>query len=249
MLAFAALLLLLSLEPLFQLQFAFAAKSIPKTLNITTIAANPQKQSILECWRLNAPLLESSVPGTSGSVFAQLGQGNATSYGLIPPHFDGGLHNAPAIQWVWILLGACSFQLSWVVSNNHRAADGSRLPPAWLWSLFPIHQQKLRYTVEGMVWYSQLTLLASVPMVTSPRTQAIKKQSPSKYHWPTTLCPIIQCCMKGLVGRKNRTITSNDGGRTSWSIGDGQVLLSRISKAQPMYIEHAIIQGDGAGRK
>lgn len=98
MFAFAALLLLLPLGPLLQLQFTLAAKSLPRTLNITTIAGNSQKESILECWRLTAPLLESSVPGTSGAAFAQLGQGNATSYGLIPPRFDGGLHNAPAIQ-------------------------------------------------------------------------------------------------------------------------------------------------------
>ena len=79
----------------------FASTSVatpPKTLNITTISANADKQSTLECWQLAAPLLSSSTAGTSGAVFAQLGQGGATSYGIIPPQFDGGLHNAPAVQ-------------------------------------------------------------------------------------------------------------------------------------------------------
>ncbi|KAL8715670.1 MAG: hypothetical protein Q9225_006329 [Loekoesia sp. 1 TL-2023] len=101
----AALLLLLPLQLLFQQPFALAAASPPKTLNLTTIAANPQKESVLECWQLTAPFVQSSVPGTTGSVIAQLGQTNNTSYGLIPPQFDGGLHNAPAIQYVAFTAG------------------------------------------------------------------------------------------------------------------------------------------------
>lgn len=70
----------------------------PKTLNITTIAANAQKESILQCWELDAPFIASAAAGTTGSVFAQLGEGAAVSYGIIPPKFDGGLHNAPVVQ-------------------------------------------------------------------------------------------------------------------------------------------------------
>ena len=70
----------------------------PKTLNITAISANAAKQSTLECWQLAAPFLSSTTAGTSGAVFAQLGEGGATSYGILPPQFDGGLHNAPAVQ-------------------------------------------------------------------------------------------------------------------------------------------------------
>ena len=72
----------------------------PKTVNITTIATNAQKESILECWRLDAPLVASSAAGTAGAVFAQLGQTSSASWGLIPPGFNGGIHNAPAVQWV-----------------------------------------------------------------------------------------------------------------------------------------------------
>lgn len=78
---------------------AFAAIApTPKTVNITTIATNAQKQSTLECWQLDAPLVASAAAGTAGAVFAQLGETGATSWGIVPARFDGGLHNAPAVQ-------------------------------------------------------------------------------------------------------------------------------------------------------
>lgn len=80
-------------------KIAFAATAPPpKTLNVTTIATNAQKESTLECWQLDAPLLASAAAGTAGAVFAQLGETGATSWGLIPAGFNGGLHNAPAVQ-------------------------------------------------------------------------------------------------------------------------------------------------------
>ncbi|CAF9937042.1 MAG: hypothetical protein HETSPECPRED_010540 [Heterodermia speciosa] len=83
----------------------------PKTLNITAISANAEKQSTLECWQLAAPFLSSTTAGTSGAVFAQLGEGGATSYGILPPQFDGGLHNAPAVQWVSFTAGKAVISL------------------------------------------------------------------------------------------------------------------------------------------
>ncbi|KAL9055512.1 MAG: hypothetical protein Q9162_003509 [Coniocarpon cinnabarinum] len=77
---------------------AAATPSPPTTLNITAIATNDQKESILQCWQLDAPFKASAAAGTTGAVFAQLGQLNMTSVGVIPPHFDGGLHTAPAMQ-------------------------------------------------------------------------------------------------------------------------------------------------------
>ena len=74
---------------------------IPSRLNITTIGAANGK-STLECWQLGAPLLQSSQPGTAGAAIAQLGETGATSYTLLPPLYDGGLHNAPAVQYVFI---------------------------------------------------------------------------------------------------------------------------------------------------
>lgn len=72
---------------------------VPSHLNITTIAAANSK-STLECWQLSAPFVQSSSAGTSGALIAQLGETGATSYTILPPHFNGGFHNAPAVQFV-----------------------------------------------------------------------------------------------------------------------------------------------------
>lgn len=73
--------------------------SVPSRLNVTTVATAKGK-STLECWQLSAPFVQSSQAGTSGAVIAQLGETGATSYTILPPQFDGGFHNAPAVQWV-----------------------------------------------------------------------------------------------------------------------------------------------------
>lgn len=86
--------------------FMVTASTLPKTppvpsrLNITTIGA-ANGQSTLECWQLSAPFVQSSQAGTSGAVTAQLSEAGPMSYTLIPPQFDGGLHNAPAVQCVF----------------------------------------------------------------------------------------------------------------------------------------------------
>ncbi|KAI9672677.1 MAG: hypothetical protein M1831_000112 [Alyxoria varia] len=77
----------------------------PESLNLTAITANKKKEAILQCWQLDAPLIPSNSAGTSGAVFAQLGETGKTSYGIIPPKFDGGLHTAPAVQYVVFLSG------------------------------------------------------------------------------------------------------------------------------------------------
>ena len=87
--------------------FVVAASPLPNTppvpsrLNITTIGA-ANGQSTLECWQLSAPLVQSSQAGISGALIAQLGESGPTSYTLLPPQFDGGLHNAPAVQCVLV---------------------------------------------------------------------------------------------------------------------------------------------------
>ncbi|KAL8707612.1 MAG: hypothetical protein Q9220_007399 [cf. Caloplaca sp. 1 TL-2023] len=80
-------------------------KPIPSTLNVTTITANTQKQSVIECWQLISPLVPTSVGGLAGGAFAQLGDAGNVSWGIIPPRTDGGLHNAPVVQFVGCLAG------------------------------------------------------------------------------------------------------------------------------------------------
>ena len=72
---------------------------IPSRLNITAISA-ANGRSTLECWQLSAPFVQSTQAGTSGAAIAQLGETGATSYTILPPQFDGGFHNAPAVQCV-----------------------------------------------------------------------------------------------------------------------------------------------------
>ena len=96
----AFIILLFNLKFLLQTTTTTAIAPSPKTLNITTIATNAQKESVIECWELIAPFVASAAAGISGAIFAQLGETGATSYGLIPAEFDGGLHNAPVVQWV-----------------------------------------------------------------------------------------------------------------------------------------------------
>ena len=70
----------------------------PKLLNITTIGSNTLNESTHECWQMIAPFATSTAAGVSGAVVAQLGDTALASYGVIPARFDGGLHNAPAVQ-------------------------------------------------------------------------------------------------------------------------------------------------------
>lgn len=105
---FAFLFLVFQFQLFLQASATPTKEATPKVLNITTISANAQKESTLECWQLTAPFVASAAAGTSGAVFAQLGEAGAASYGLLPAQFDGGLHTAPAVQWVIPLISLSS---------------------------------------------------------------------------------------------------------------------------------------------
>ncbi|PYH96234.1 hypothetical protein BO71DRAFT_397281 [Aspergillus ellipticus CBS 707.79] len=101
--------------------------TIPSTLNITTITAH-NNQSALECWALDPGFTTSAQAGVSGTSMLSLGPitGNATNI-LIPGAYDGGRHNAPAIQWVIFLSGVAHVTLphsddeAWVVGGKNGA--------------------------------------------------------------------------------------------------------------------------------
>ncbi|KAK8851053.1 hypothetical protein PGQ11_013532 [Apiospora arundinis] len=79
------------------------AEATPK-LNITAIGASGDK-STLECWQLDAPFAVSDTPGTRGSAVAKMGNVSNMAFTVLPAHFDGGLHTAPANQWVMFISG------------------------------------------------------------------------------------------------------------------------------------------------
>ncbi|KAL8753728.1 MAG: hypothetical protein Q9184_005335 [Pyrenodesmia sp. 2 TL-2023] len=76
----------------------------PDHLIVTAISAK-DGVSTIERWQLASPFQTSSEAGISGVSLAQLGQAGNASYAVIPPHFEGGLHNAPAVQYVAFLAG------------------------------------------------------------------------------------------------------------------------------------------------
>lgn len=87
---------------IFQLQLSAImatndVKGAPENLHITAISAS-NGVSTLECWRLAAPFVVSSQTGVAGAAFAQLGKAADISYAVIPPKYDGGLHNGPRNQ-------------------------------------------------------------------------------------------------------------------------------------------------------
>ncbi|KAH9955895.1 hypothetical protein BC827DRAFT_1140335 [Russula dissimulans] len=76
----------------------------PTYLNITAITAQ-NNRSIFECWQLQPGFSTSTQPGTAGASSLQLGGVVSMSYSVLPPSFNAGLHNAPALQWVSFLSG------------------------------------------------------------------------------------------------------------------------------------------------
>ncbi|KAK7984649.1 ATP release protein [Apiospora arundinis] len=73
-------------------------------INVTAVTASNGK-STLECWQIDAPFVVSTTAGISGTAIAQLGDVTNVDFSVVPPNFDGGLHNAPRNQWVMVTSG------------------------------------------------------------------------------------------------------------------------------------------------
>ncbi|KAJ6443755.1 small secreted protein [Purpureocillium lavendulum] len=74
------------------------------TLNLTAIGAS-NGESTLECWQLDSPFKLSTGAGTSGALGLFLGDLSNATYTVLPGRFDGGLHRAPAQQFVLFTSG------------------------------------------------------------------------------------------------------------------------------------------------
>jgi hypothetical protein len=77
--------------------------STAPTLNVTAISAR-DGVSILECWQIGV-LQASSQKGVVGSSALFLGEVDNATYTMIPPGYEGTLHNAPSPQFVFVLSG------------------------------------------------------------------------------------------------------------------------------------------------
>jgi hypothetical protein len=87
---------------IFPPSFAQLSNVTTPSLNLTTISAS-NGASTLECWQLPG-FKTSAQAGTSGALNLFLGNLSNASYTVIPSRFDGGMHNAPAAQYVSSLL-------------------------------------------------------------------------------------------------------------------------------------------------
>lgn len=66
------------------------------SLNVTAIASN-DGASAIECWQIPG-FKASADKGTIGSLSLFLGETANATYTVLPPRFDGGIHNAPVNQ-------------------------------------------------------------------------------------------------------------------------------------------------------
>ncbi|KAK8151250.1 hypothetical protein BKA80DRAFT_287095 [Phyllosticta citrichinensis] len=78
---------------------------------VTSLVTNAQNNSALECWKFTTPLTSPSTPGISGSMFYAFNLSTTNQYTVIPARFDGGIHNAPAPQFVFFASGLAHLSL------------------------------------------------------------------------------------------------------------------------------------------
>lgn len=87
------------------------------SLNLTAITAS-NGSSIFECWQI-ASFAASAQAGTSGALNLFLSDAANISYTIIPARFDGGLHRAPAAQYVMTFGFTLHISLNHVISNSY----------------------------------------------------------------------------------------------------------------------------------
>ena len=95
----SSLLMCAALASLFGFNPVFAQLTNVTTpaLNLTAISA-ANGASTLECWQFPG-IQVSSTAGTSGALSLFLGDAANVTYTVLPPRFNGGVHNAPAAQY------------------------------------------------------------------------------------------------------------------------------------------------------
>ncbi|KAM5439821.1 hypothetical protein MferCBS31731_004231 [Microsporum ferrugineum] len=128
----------------------------PMTLNITALTAE-KGQSTLECWSLERTFDVSDEPGTKGAAILPLdGLMGDAKYSVLPPKFDGGLHNAPTVQWVVFVSGLAHITLpnrteeAWVrggVNGAIIAADTADVSEKGHSTVYPSNVQTVSWQI------------------------------------------------------------------------------------------------------
>ncbi|KAL1629236.1 hypothetical protein SLS56_005459 [Neofusicoccum ribis] len=94
-------------------------------LTATAIVTNAQNNSALQCWEFADPLEVPTTPGIAGALRFRFNVSAATELAVIPPRFDGGLHNAPQPQFVIFTSGLAHVTLphgddeAWVLGGEN----------------------------------------------------------------------------------------------------------------------------------
>ncbi|KAI0084846.1 hypothetical protein BDY19DRAFT_855424, partial [Irpex rosettiformis] len=79
-------------------------------LELTTLVTK-HGASAFECWRLASPFAISTSAGTAGAGTLLIDNLANATYTVIPPRFEGGVHNAPHAQLVSFLSGVIHITL------------------------------------------------------------------------------------------------------------------------------------------
>lgn len=80
-------------------------------LTAPALVTSADNSTIFQCWRLMTPFKQSGTPGVKGATSAIVANFTTYAYTIIPPRFDGGLHNAPVPQLVHFLSGVAHLTL------------------------------------------------------------------------------------------------------------------------------------------
>ncbi|KAI0795364.1 hypothetical protein BC629DRAFT_1286656 [Irpex lacteus] len=87
-----------------------SARSTTTYLEATTLVTK-NNASAFECWRFASPLSTSTGAGTAGASTLLIDNLANATYTVIPPRFEGGVHNAPHPQLVVFLSGTIHITL------------------------------------------------------------------------------------------------------------------------------------------
>lgn len=96
----------------------------PHVLELTAIVTSAENYSTFECWSLSNEFETSNVGGIDGASVLALGDYTDAQYTVLPPHFNGGKHNAPAPQLVVFISGLAN--ISTPETGNYATVHGGR---------------------------------------------------------------------------------------------------------------------------
>lgn len=90
--------------------------ALPSPSNTTYLIApalvtDATNNTVIQCWRIPHPFIKSTASGISGAQVLALANITNLAYTILPPRFNGGLHNAPVPQLVHFLSGVAHVTL------------------------------------------------------------------------------------------------------------------------------------------